>query len=37
MALEFFTIPIEDSESAEEELNGFFGSHTVLAGCRDSL
>jgi hypothetical protein len=30
MAYKFFTIPIQNSESAEEELNGFRRSHTVL-------
>ena len=30
MAYKLFNIPIQNSESAEEELNGFLRSHTVL-------
>ena len=31
MGLRFFTIPIQDSSSAQAELNGFLSSHKVLA------
>ena len=31
MPLKFFTIPVRDSEPAEEELNAFLGSYRVLA------
>jgi hypothetical protein len=31
MAFKFFTIPIQDSEGAEAELNGFLRSHKVLS------
>jgi hypothetical protein len=31
MPLKFFTIPVRDTDQAEEELNGFLCSHRVLA------
>ena len=31
MAFKFFTVPIQDSGSAEAEINGFLRSHRVLS------
>ena len=31
MALKFFTVPIQNSGPAEEELNAFLNSHKVLS------
>ena len=31
MAFKFFTVPIQNSEAAEAELNGFLGSHKILS------
>jgi hypothetical protein len=38
MAFKFFTIPIQGSEQAEDELNAFLRSHKVLTfECRRPL
>lgn len=31
MGLQFFTVPVRDSESAVRELNGFLASHRILS------
>ena len=31
MAFRFFTVPIQNAEQAEAELNGFLRSHKVLS------
>ena len=31
MGLRFFVVPVLDSGAAEQELNGFLGSHKVLS------
>ncbi len=31
MAFKFFVVPIQNSEVAESELNGFLRKHTVLS------